>query len=94
MEDPEAGKEELKFIIITSGELFVMTPGIYMTRELFVVNLGFLVRLVPQDLPASAREVVKFGWMMLHVREVKVLYSIVDTMDGALTTAATVKMHR
>ena len=94
MEDLEAGKEELKFIIITSGELFVMTPGIYMTRELFVVNLGFLVRLVPQDLPASAREVVKFGWMMLHVREVKVLYSIVDTMDGALTTAATVKMHR
>ena len=94
MEDPEAGKEELKFIIITSGELFVMTPGIYMTRELFVVNLGFLVRLVPQDLPASAREVVKFSWMMLHVREVKVLYSIVDTMDGALTTAATVKMHR
>ena len=94
MEDPEGGKEELKFIIITSGELFVMTPGIYMTRELFVVNLGFLVRLVPQDLPASAREVVKFGWMMLHVREVKVLYSIVDTMDGALTTAATVKMHR
>ena len=94
MEDPEAGKEELKFIIITSGELFVMTPGIYMTHELFVVNLGFLVRLVPQDLPASAREVVKFGWMMLHVREVKVLYSIVDTMDGALTTAATVKMHR
>ena len=94
MEDAEAGKEELKFIIITSGELFVMTPGIYMTRELFVVNLGFLVRLVPQDLPASAREVVKFGWMMLHVREVKVLYSIVDTMDGALTTAATVKMHR
>ena len=94
MEDPEAGKEELKFIIITSGELFVMTPGIYMTRELFVVNLGFLVRLVPQDLPASAREVVKFGWMMLHVREVKVLYSIVDTMDGALITAATMKMHR
>ena len=94
MEDPEAGKEELKFIIITSGELFVMTPGIYMTCELFVVNLAFLVRLVPQDLPTSAREVVKFGWMMLHVREVKVLYSIVDTMDGALTTAATVKMHR
>ena len=94
MEDPEAGKEELKFIIITSGELFVMTPGIYMTRELFVVNLAFLVRLVPQDLPASVREVVKFGWMMLHVRGVKVLYSIVDTMDGALTTAATVKMHR
>ena len=94
MEDPEAGKEELKFIIIPSGELFVMTPGIYMTRELFVVNLGFLVRLVPQDLPASAREVVKFGWMMLHVREVKVLYSIVGTMDGALITAATMKMHR
>ena len=47
-----------------------------------------------QDLPDSAPEVVKFGWMMLHVREVKVLYSIVGTMDGALTTAATVKMHR
>ena len=94
MEDPEAGKEELKFIIITSGELFVMTPGIYMTRELFVVNLGFLVRLVLQGLPGSAREVVKFGWMMLHVWEVKGLYSIVGTMDGALTTAATVKMHR
>ena len=94
MEDPEAGKEELKFIIITSGELFVMTPGIYMTRELFVVNLAFLVWLVLQGLPDSAPEVVKFGWMMLHVREVKVLYSIVGTMDGALITAATMKMHR
>ena len=94
MEDPEAGREELKFIIITSGELFVMTSGIYMTRELFVVNLGFLVRLALQGLPGSAPEVVKFGWMMSHVREVKVLYSIVGTMDGALITAATVKMHR
>ena len=73
MEDPEAGKEELKFIIITSGELFVMTPGIYMTRELFVVNLGFLVRLVPQGLPDSAPEGVKFGWTMSHALEVKVL---------------------
>ena len=94
MEDPEAGKEELKFIIITSGELFVMTPGIYMTRELFVVNLAFLVWLVLQGMPASAPEVVKFGWMMLHVREVKVPYSIVGTMDGVLITAATMKMHR
>ena len=49
-----------------------MTPGIYMTRELFVVNLGFLVRLVLQGLPDSAPEVVEFGWMMLHAREVKV----------------------
>ena len=73
MEDLEAGKEELKFITITSGELFVMTPGIYMTRELFVVNLGFLVRLVLQGLPGSAPEVVEFGWIMLHVREMKVL---------------------
>ena len=73
MEDLEAGKEELKFITITSGELFVMTPGIYMTRELFVVNLGFLVRLVLQGLPDSVPEGVEFGWIMLHVREVKVL---------------------
>ena len=94
MEDPEAGKEELKFIIITSGELFVMTPGIYMTPELFVVNLAFLVWLVLQGMPDSAPEVVKFGWMMLHVREVKVPYSIVGTMDGVLITAATMKMHR
>ena len=65
-----------------------------MTHESFVASLDFLVRLVLQGMPDSAREVVKFGWMMLHVREVKVLYSIVDTMDGALTTAATVKMHR
>ena len=28
LEDLEAGKEELKYITITSGELFVMTPGI------------------------------------------------------------------
>ena len=47
-----------------------------------------------QGLPDSAPEVVKFGWIMLHVREVKVPYSIVGTMDGALITAATVKMHR
>ena len=72
MEDLEAGKEELKYIIITSGELFVMIPGIYLTRELFVASLAILVRLVPQDLPDLGPEVVKFGWTMLHVREVKV----------------------
>ena len=43
-EDLEAGKEELKSIIITFGELFVMTPGIYMTRKLFVANLDLLER--------------------------------------------------
>ena len=44
LEDLNAGKEELKFIIITSGELFVMTPGIYMTRKLFVASLDSLER--------------------------------------------------
>ena len=65
-----------------------------MTHESFVASLDFLVRLVLQGMPDSALEVVKFGWMMLHVREVKVPYSIVGTMDGALITAATMKMHR
>ena len=93
MEDLEDGKEESKYIITTSGELFVMIPGIYLTRELFVASLDILVRLVPQDLPDSGPEVVKFGWMMLHVRGVKVLFSIVCTVDGAPITAATAKMH-
>ena len=65
-----------------------------MTHESFVASLDFLVRLVLQGMPDSALEVVKFGWMMLHVREVKVPYSIVGTMDGVLITAATMKMHR
>ena len=65
-----------------------------MTHESFVASLDFLVRLVLQGMPDSALEVVKFGWMMLHVREVKVRYSIVGTMDGVLITAATMKMHR
>ena len=65
-----------------------------MTHESFVDSLDFLVRLVLQGMPDSALEVVKFGWMMLHVREVKVPYSIVGTMDGVLITAATMKMHR
>ena len=94
LEDLEAGKEELKYIITTSGELFVMIPGIYMTRKLFVASLDILVRLVLQDLPDSVLEVVKFGWMMLLARGVKVLFSIVGTMDGALITAPTEKMHR
>ena len=94
LEDLEAGKEELKYIITTSGELFVMIPGIYMTRELFVASLDILVQLVLQDLPDSVLEVVKFGWMMLLARGVKVLFSIVGTMDGALITAPTEKMHR
>ena len=64
-----------------------------MTHESFVASLDFLVRLVLQGMPDSALEVVKFGWMMLHVREVKVPYSIVGTMDGVLITAATMKMH-
>ena len=65
-----------------------------MTHESFVASLDFLVRLVLQGMPDSALEVVKFGWMMLHVREVKVPYSIVGTMDGVVITAATMKMHR
>ena len=65
-----------------------------MTHESFVASLDFLVRLVLQGMPDSALEVVKFGWMMLHVREVKVPYSIVGTMDGVPITAATMKMHR
>ena len=65
-----------------------------MTHESFVASLDFLVRLVLQGMPDSALEVVKFGWMMLYVREVKVPYSIVGTMDGVLITAATMKMHR
>ena len=65
-----------------------------MTHESFVASLDFLVRLVLQGMPDSALEVVKFGWMMLHVREVKVPYSIVGTMDGVLIIAATMKMHR
>ena len=93
MEDLEAGKEGSKYIITTSGELFVMIPGIYLTRELFVASLDILVRLVPQDLPDSEPEVVKFGWMMLHARGVKVLFSIVCTADGAPITAVTAKMH-
>ena len=44
LEDLKAGKGELKFIIITSGELFVMTPGICMTHKLFVASLDFLER--------------------------------------------------
>ena len=94
MQDLEAGKEESKYIITTSGELFVMIPGIYLTRELFVASLDILVRLVLQDLPDSGPGVVKFGWMMLHAWGVKVLFSIVGTVDGAPITAATAKMHR
>ena len=52
------------------------------------------MRLVLQDLPDSGPEVVKFGWMMLRAWGVKVLFSIVGTVDGAPITAATAKMHR
>ena len=38
-----------------------MTPGIYMTRKLFVASLDFLEREVPQGLPDSAPEVDEFG---------------------------------
>ena len=44
-----------------------------MTRVLFVASLDILALLVPQGLPDSAPEVVKFGWIMLHAREVKEL---------------------
>ena len=49
---------------------------------------------MPQGLPDLGPEVVKFGWMMLHARGVKVLFSIVCTVDGAPITAVTAKMHR
>ena len=65
-----------------------------MTHESFVASLDFLVRLVPQRMPDSGPGVVKSGWTMLHVREVKVPLSIVGTEVGALITASTVKMHR
>ena len=65
-----------------------------MKRVLFVASLDILALLVPQGLPISAQEVVKFGWMMLHAREMKVPYTIVGTANGVSITVITVKMHR
>ena len=49
-----------------------MIYGIQMTRESFVVNLGFLTPLVPHSLHTSVLDMDKFGWTMCDARVMKV----------------------
>ena len=62
-------------------------------RELSVVNLGILLLSVLHTVHGLAKEVEKFGWIMLGVRDMKVPLGIVDTLHGVFITVVTMRMH-
>ena len=62
-------------------------------RELSVVNLGILLLSVLHTVHGLAKEVEKFGWTMLGVRDMKVPLGIVDTLHGVFITVVTMRMH-
>ena len=70
-----------------------MTAGIWTMQESHVANLVILMLLVLYSPPTLVLEVVKSGWTMSTVREVKIPLRIVRTMDGVHITAVTMRMH-
>ena len=70
-----------------------MTAGIWTMQESHVANLVILMLLVLYSPPTLVLEVVKSGWTMSTVREVKIPLRIVHTMDGVHMTAITMRMQ-
>ena len=70
-----------------------MTAGIWTMQESHVANLVILMLLVLYSPPTLVLEVVKSGWTMSTVLEVKIPLRIARTMDGVHITAVTMKMH-
>ena len=62
-------------------------------RELCVVNLGILLLSVLHTAPGLAKEVERFGWTMLGVRDMKIPLGIVITLHGVFITVVTMRMH-
>ena len=70
-----------------------MTAGIWKMQESHVANLVILMLLVHYSPPTLVLEVVKSGWTMSAVREVKIPLKIVRTMDGVHITVITMRMQ-
>ena len=70
-----------------------MTAGIWTMQESHVANLVILMLLALYSQPTLVLEVVKSGWTMSTVLEVKIPLRIVRTMDGVHITAVTMRMH-
>ena len=61
--------------------------------ESYAVSWDILALLVLRSPPTLVSEVVKSGWMMSTVREVKIPLRIVLTTDGVHITAITMRMQ-
>ena len=61
--------------------------------ESYAVSWDILALLVLHSPPTLVLEVVKSGWTMSTVREVKIPLRIVHTMDGVHMTAITMRMQ-
>ena len=61
--------------------------------ESYAVSWDILALLVLHSPPPLVLEVVKSGWTMSTVREVKIPLRIARTMGGVHITAVTMKMH-
>ena len=61
--------------------------------ESYAVSWDILALLVLRSLHTLVLEVVKSGWMMSAVREVKIPLRIVLTTDGVHITAITMRMR-
>ena len=62
-------------------------------RVSYAVSWDILALLVLHSPPTLVLEVVKSGWTMSTVPEVKIPFTIVHTMDGAHITAITTRMQ-
>ena len=86
-------KEELKFIIMEHGELFVMISGVLLMPELFVNNwaMKLMVLLLIAGLNLVKEQVISF-WTTFFVLEVNQVYLTAVTMERPFTTVAILKM--
>jgi len=85
-------KDVLKYIITEPGEPCVMKDSLTHQPELFATcsDLVMSGRLL---LTATGPAVDRFGWTTFGVMELKRTLDIVDTEDGAVTTAETVNVN-
>ena len=94
MEEAGAEREGWRFFTVELGEQFVMTAGMQTTGKSPAAHLDTPTHHMLYNLPSSDKEVAGYGWTILTAWGTKVHWKVVPTMEWALITAATMKMHR
>lgn len=87
-------REELRYFIMVSGELFVMIGGIFKLLTWHVVILDFLVPAERLGKLTLVPGVFPYYWTMYVAVVMKILLEIVLTMDGESIIVDTMKMHQ